>query len=259
MKKILYKYLTNERLSFFENRLLRFTQPSCFNDPFEFLPVEDFLTKGFDDFVFKKYLHSKKFYDSLNEAGLTLTKESHLIKMKKEMLEFTSGLQNSMIGTYDNLGIFCLSANWNNVLMWSHYADNHKGFVIGFDTDHPYFKYSKFNLKPVHYTNKRPTSSPSDDFIKNLIYTKADIWSYENEWRICKEANEATKTIFENIHLFEFPTDSIYSIHLGSRSDNDMRNAILKRLSNWESPPKVYQTFMHTKEYKLIENEYSNE
>ncbi len=257
MKKILYKYLTRERLSFFENRLLRFTQPSCFNDPFEFLPVEDFLTKGFDDFVYDKYLHSSRFYESLNESGFAITKESHMIELKKEMLEFTSGLQNAMIGTYDNLGVFCLSANWNNILMWSHYADNHKGFVIGFDTSHSFFEKCKLGLKPVCYTNKRPASSLCDGFIKNLIYTKADIWNYEDEWRICKEVKEATKLIFDSIHLFEFPIDAIYSVHLGSRSDKEMCNTVLKKISNWGESPKIYQTFMHTKEYKLIESEYT--
>ena len=31
------------------------------------------------------------------------------------------------------LGVLCLSACDNSILMWSHYADEHKGFCIGFN------------------------------------------------------------------------------------------------------------------------------
>jgi len=35
---LLYKYLKSEQKYILENGLIRFTQPSCFNDPFEALP-----------------------------------------------------------------------------------------------------------------------------------------------------------------------------------------------------------------------------
>jgi len=34
------------------------------------------------------------------------------------------------IGKY---GVLCFSRRWNNILMWSHYADGHKGICLGFD------------------------------------------------------------------------------------------------------------------------------
>ncbi|HGY1053520.1 TPA: DUF2971 domain-containing protein, partial [Aeromonas salmonicida subsp. pectinolytica] len=33
-----------------------------------------------------------------------------------------------------------LSRNNTNILMWSHYADSHKGFCIGFSRQNNYFK-----------------------------------------------------------------------------------------------------------------------
>lgn len=38
MDNIIYKYLPIERLSYLEDELLRITQPSDLNDPFECLP-----------------------------------------------------------------------------------------------------------------------------------------------------------------------------------------------------------------------------
>ena len=29
-------------------------------------------------------------------------------------------------------GVICFSAIWNHILMWSHYANSHQGFCIGF-------------------------------------------------------------------------------------------------------------------------------
>ena len=39
MKKILYKYIPPDLAIIVKNRLIRFTQPGDFNDPFEFLPA----------------------------------------------------------------------------------------------------------------------------------------------------------------------------------------------------------------------------
>ena len=38
-----------------------------------------------------------------------------------------------------NIGILCLSEVRDSILMWGHYTDSHQGFVIGFDSDQPFF------------------------------------------------------------------------------------------------------------------------
>ena len=40
MNSIIYKYLLAERKTYFEDELLRFTQPRYLNDPFECLPAK---------------------------------------------------------------------------------------------------------------------------------------------------------------------------------------------------------------------------
>lgn len=46
---------------------------------------------------------------------------------------------------YD-LRIVSLSKIWNSTLMWSHYADSHKGVVIGIELDDP-----TLEAVPLHY------------------------------------------------------------------------------------------------------------
>ncbi len=54
-------------------------------------------------------------------------------------------MKQSMSGDY---GILCFSGNWNNPVLWAHYADRHKGLCLGFDIPDEL-------LKQVEYTDKR--------------------------------------------------------------------------------------------------------
>ncbi|MEJ6785598.1 DUF2971 domain-containing protein [Aminobacter sp. Piv2-1] len=82
-------------------------------------------------------------------------------------------------------GVLCMSEAWDSPLMWAHYAESHKGMVLGFDVpERAFYK--------VDYTGKRPSLadmglSALDDItpedIKRLTRTKADGWSYEREYR----------------------------------------------------------------------------
>jgi hypothetical protein len=82
-------------------------------------------------------------------------------------------------------GVLCMSKAWDSPLMWAHYADSHKGMVLGFDVPPKAFY-------KVDYVADRPKLadlglSGFDDItpeqIKTLTRTKAAGWSYEQEYR----------------------------------------------------------------------------
>ncbi len=119
--------------------------------------------------------------------------------------------------------VACLSENFESILMWSHYADNHKGFVLNYDfkerysieTNIPGIKATEFadkKLFPVSYSNHRYDATfyvefhfietffkrlglkfdrPFFDklFYYKVLLFKSDDWSYEKEWRIIKQTN----------------------------------------------------------------------
>ncbi len=82
-------------------------------------------------------------------------------------------------------GLICFSKMRTNPLLWSHYADRHKGICLGFEVVNE-------DLHQVIYTSKRP--DPEDLFsnnisvqymaMKNFVATKYSHWQYENEWRL---------------------------------------------------------------------------
>lgn len=142
----------------------------------------------------------------------------------KQALEYiTQSVLNDYMNYYQfEMPLVCLSESYNDILMWSHYADNHKGFVIEYDTDTlrtdcMYCPHGKTNenciqwrqvmLLPILYTNQRYGATKyifdnvlmnmynsvglsnvwglSDDFAQYKINIyKHRSWSYEREWRL---------------------------------------------------------------------------
>ena len=115
------------------------------------------------------------------------------------------------------LGVLSLSERWDSLLMWSHYADSHRGFAIGLSTSHGFFakrdprnilvpavgpmgqecyQYNRVPpLSKVFYTDQRAnlqrrtivdviltTGKEIYDYASFLL--KGTDWSYEREWRL---------------------------------------------------------------------------
>lgn len=83
-----------------------------------------------------------------------------------------------------NYGLLCFSLDWHNPVLWSHYADRHRGIALGFDID-------EHILKPVLYRKTRPFLKTIDLKVANqLLFTKYFDWSYEHEARVFTVLNE---------------------------------------------------------------------
>ena len=98
-------------------------------------------------------------------------------------------------------GLLCFSTKWSNPVMWSHYANNHKGLCLGFDVANDL-------VGPVSYSGKRlavdleQLKSPNElsvEFITQILFTKYAHWKYENEYRsfvTLEEVDEKTGHYF---------------------------------------------------------------
>lgn len=75
-------------------------------------------------------------------------------------------------------GLLCFSLDWHNPLLWSHYADRHRGLALGFDVNERI-------LKRVSYVKDRPVPEKIDfETADRLLFTKYEDWRYEQEARI---------------------------------------------------------------------------
>jgi len=100
-------------------------------------------------------------------------------------------------------GLLCFSTKWSNPVMWSPYADKHKGLCLGFDV-------SDVPVGPVTYSGKRlaidleKLKTPrklSAAYVTRIMFTKYRHWKYENEYRglvTLDEMNSTTGLYFAN-------------------------------------------------------------
>lgn len=90
--------------------------------------------------------------------------------------------------------ICCFSEDPKSILMWSHYAESHTGFCIGYD----FHEIGKKDLRsrsiyPVIYSDERFDATDvfgKNPNVNNILYLhqsalmKSTQWSYEKEWRL---------------------------------------------------------------------------
>ena len=96
--------------------------------------------------------------------------------------------------------IFCMSETNDNILMWSHYADDHKGAVIEF---HAQLEDSAFLVaQRVRYESTIPVFTltlemvkerRADELFEMTTLTKSKDWEYEKEWRIVATMRDKSK------------------------------------------------------------------
>jgi len=274
----LYKYLSPYHTRILENQMVRFSQPSVLNDPYELKPhISSIMSKEdtinqfsqllpgmIDDEYSKIPLHMKALlqYDKFQQAMTTIITSSESM-MLDAITKHTPAFADMIYDTMDKLiGIFCLSENPDNELMWSHYADSHQGFVIEFDSEAYFFNQKKSNfdefrhLKEIKYSDQRPsiTLNKVRDFTPFL--TKGSQWSYEKEWRMMLPLADASQVIEQevaNIYLFKFPYEALRSIVFGYRMDAPKRayiRGIVKSSSQFDHI-KFYEAKIGKTDYRV--------
>ncbi|EDN67860.1 conserved hypothetical protein [Beggiatoa sp. PS] len=186
MTKFIYKYMPI-RPEFFEEPMLRATPLSELNDPFE----GTFTKKQIENICqLGKYDYDPEYIASD-------------ISMEKELIP---------------QGIVAFTMEYINPLMWSHYADEHRGMVIQFrkdilfsvpenDIDPTGLTYS--SPQPVSYRRRLPKldtkeeaipedgedETPFAKFNRSVLLTKSIDWCYEQEMRSVFNLTAANKII----------------------------------------------------------------
>jgi hypothetical protein len=242
--KALYKHVEPERIDILENLKIRFTPPTSFNDPFDLSPaivqpseieMKSLERKVADRIYWKLYFSgrvlSRKEFDKILNGPQEKAREFFRDNPDFFREEFARR-QSDWFGK--TMGILCLSETANNLLMWSHYTDSHKGFIIEFDPRNPFFyKPDKpvgihcGHLEQVEYpeTENRPEFTPrGKDFhsMSSMFITKSIHWNYEQEWRVfqlLEHSNQRLTLGQETIHLFDLPPDCMTGIIVGCKME----------------------------------------
>ncbi len=202
--------------------ILWLAKPRSFNDPFDTLSV------------FKPSFSDADIAAHLNECARSKGEpENYTVDNvhdeRQKMIEALSWMQEAI----RTCGVASLSATPFEVLMWSHYADNHRGICIEYERT-PNNDLGGSACRRVEYSNRRPITEDLSffedpvGFMNKILYTKAPCWRYELEWRLVFFSKEPGELVREK------STDArVRSITFGiraSRSDIETVLALLKEM-----------------------------
>jgi len=121
-------------------------------------------------------------------------------------------------------GVICFSDTLEDPVLWSHYADHHRGVVL--EVDH----LKNDLLHPVIYTHERPVVDvallrrPEDrpsllDAVKTMLARKSPGWSYEREYRVFADLSSCF--VADGSYFLQIPKDFLKRVILGLRCPID--------------------------------------
>ncbi len=286
----LYKYFTPEGiLRFLRTCMVRFTQPVVFNDPFEMQPfLKGFAAESELDSQFKSEFGNSldpqidQMLSQLPREQTNVTRETirqlvldqapeALTAFKDLARTFTPFVGGEIYKRInENLGVLCLTEKPTNLLMWAHYADQHQGAVVEFDTSHAFFNRRRGpqddfrHLRKVFYTEQRPHLLLNNSDALRFFYFKSPEWEYEQEWRLIVPLADCESRLDQGsnppVCLFEVPPECIRSVCLGIRMSQDRKLELTTELRGTEvfRNVRVEQIDMDAQQFELHRREISS-
>lgn len=217
----IYKYqpITTVTLSNLSKRKLWASSPSAFNDPFEFRLQRTNSPKGLDQL-------------RLENPQLRHLKDEDLVELA--------------IATYEQQiakwGVMCFSQCGDDIMMWSHYADHHRGICIGFS--HTEKTPIEEAVYPVEYTDDYPALRFDQiwhgEGLARVLHAKYSGWKYERELR---------RITVDRIGLQEYP-GHLSSVIFGLRT-SDADQDLVRRVVATDGTVEFVKISLDPVRYKL--------
>jgi hypothetical protein len=120
-------------------------------------------------------------------------------------------------------GLLSFSADWTNPVIWSHYANRHRGICLGFDLSRSAVQtvvYEDQRLRMALPDDKDPDSIPID-VQEKLSRTKARDWQYERELRVFVDLAKVSTE--KGLYFSSFDDNlRLAEVILGPRCDQEL-------------------------------------
>lgn len=216
---------------------------------FAFFILELKLTKS----TIKKYKFYNKMpmFNGLIKLGAKYKQGQNINdKIDKAKLEFSKMIETQIKEIRDSLLICCYGRRNDSILMWSHYANCHKGVCIEFEP------YDDVDATEVKYSNRRArldlysiiqtvlaydylqekVDIRNKNVVRNLLKPfsiKSKDWKYEEEYRSVYSKNEFNEKITSLDDKYFINAGNIKAIYLGCRvsmEDEKMARKIARNI-----------------------------
>jgi hypothetical protein len=185
-------------------------------------------------------------FADVNDPFELMAANSHMPEIRRLMRRFKDAKNRTT-------GLLCFSANWTNPLLWSHYADKHKGICLGLDLRRG------SEGQEVQYRRTRPwvdlgkcqdpLSIPVD--IQDLLLrTKFSDWKYEQERRKFVDLSKAKKE--GELYFLPFDEDlRLKEVILGVRNDLSLED--VRQVTKATNPGAVvFKTRLEYRGFRIV-------
>lgn len=248
--RFLYKYFSDVTKDEYLNDViidcdLYLNSPDDFNDPFdtsaklvcESTPSE--LRKRFSDIVKKR---SSEVTKKEREGMVT----NMMVKHSANNNEWIS---DTFKKNTSSAGVFCMTTDPRNILMWSHYGGKHKGVVLQFEIARD--PRSLLYALKVHYSNEYPIYNYAyemdTDTFNAVMLRKAEAWRYEEEWRILRVGGAHTFQPFKPHAM----TGVIFGCKATENFKEKIRHLIKRRQEKYGQDIKFFQSIQNGSKYAV--------
>ena len=133
-------------------------------------------------------------------------------------------------------GVTSFSTRNNDVKMWSHYAEDCRGVVIGYSVD-LWVRHliGTSIIRQVKYVKDLPIiigpRVVNQENTYAFMSSKGADWEYEQEWRLITELSK-TQQSGNDIAVITVPQESVSSIRITDRTPQETVDTIILRLNN---------------------------
>jgi len=277
-----------------KNDRLFLTRADYFNDPFECLLCFDTekLNKSINYQISEQNMKASLAHRNIQYPV------NERIKSERDFLDFAMEFKNDFLNQVSNTFpkiveklqrgtyITCFSERIDSPIMWSHYADYHKGFAIEYQYepedfyprphvpgDDRFEGYGWLSLLPVYYSKYRrdgielaewyalcqireDIGIKSDEAIllpdmllkTKLSLEKSEKWAYEKEWRMILTHEWPNEFGNPKIHLAKKAT----AIYLGAKMSDTNRQVLINIAKDKGIP--VYEMYIDHENKEYIMN-----
>lgn len=162
--------------------------------------------------------------------------------------------------------VLCLSEDRSSLLMWSHYANQHQGVVLGFDASVLEDAFRR-PVEKVQYTAELPRLIDHEAWIRSAVFgvpqsqihesrsewylAKCCDWKYEREWRFGWIASRGSPGDYEDI---PFPSKALVEFVSGCRTDPTQAKNLLSLADGLNPRVRQCRLSMHPTRFELVKS-----
>lgn len=214
----------------FTDHELYFASPTQLNDPWESKPHIGLGDLDDPEYRTKYAEYAVQMMSSggqqVDPAEVRNWLQNHTQEKAEELVLQLRGLYHKDLEAYR---ICSFSDNALHPLLWSHYADSHRGFCLEFDASTDIFGHAMKVAYQTEYPVIEFTESDDDENLKRSVLTKAKFWAYEREYRLVSIEPGEPLTLPIVDHIFQFPPSLLTGVIFGCQ----MPQADMDLIKEW--------------------------